>query len=103
MCSVRTCKKFKWLHLERVIYIHVYMGHNIYIACILRDVHVFAAPNRTCQDSSIRLANGRIPSEGRVEVCHNNHWGTVCHDNWEVAESRVVCRELGYPENGVFK
>ena len=76
--------------------------YTLHVYCVMY-IHVFAAPNRTCQDSSIRLVNGRIPSEGRVEVCYNDHWGTVCHDHWEVEESSVVCRELGYPENGVFK
>lgn len=48
----------------------------------------------------MRLVNGNVPSEGRVEFCHNGVWGTVCHDSWHNEDAGVVCGQLGYDRAG---
>lgn len=51
----------------------------------------------TCQHGDIRLRDGGVYNEGRVEVCLNEQWGTVCDDAWNVEDARVVCLQLGLP------
>ena len=46
------------------------------------------------QVADVRLVNNESPTEGRVEVCLNGEWGTVCDDGWGTAEAEVVCRQL---------
>ena len=53
-----------------------------------------------CYEGDIRLLEGATPREGRVEVCFNNAWGTVCDNGFGIPEARVICRQLDFSVAG---
>ena len=49
-----------------------------------------------CEYGDIRLVGGTTELEGRVELCINETWGTVCDGGWSTFDTNVACRQLGY-------
>ena len=55
-----------------------------------------------CTEGSIRLVGGSSSLEGKVEVCVDIGWGTVCDGEWGTADANVACRQLGLPNSGII-
>ena len=56
------------------------------------------AEEKYCINGEIRLINGTElnNASGRVEVCLDGLWGTVCDHGWTTNDANTVCRQLGY-------
>ncbi len=58
-----------------------------------------STPPTDCTDGQVRLMNGSEPSEGqrmgRVEICYNNTYGSVCDDFFNENAAAVVCNGTG--------
>ena len=49
-----------------------------------------------CTDGDVRLVGGSNQYEGRVEVCVNKAWGTVCgYSSWSSDDAKVICNQIG--------
>ena len=53
-----------------------------------------------CTDGEVKLVDGPSVSKGRLEVCINQAWATVCNYGFGIEESRVVCGQLGHQRYG---
>ena len=69
------------------------MLHNLlFVAFIEAQI-----PSTSCDTGEVRLVGGATEHEGRVEICSNNAWSTVCDSSWDNADAQVVCRQLQLP------
>lgn len=53
------------------------------------------------QDRKIKFRLAGYPrkhNEGRIEVFYNREWGTICDDDFTLANAHVLCRHLGFVE-----
>lgn len=60
----------------------------------------FSTPMADCLDGELRLVNGSDEREGRLEICFNRAWGTICRDEFNQTEATVACGQLGFSREG---
>ena len=66
-------------------------------------LHILLHYISVCANGDIRLRGGTSANEGRVEICDNHAWGTVCDDLWGVPDANVACRQLGFSGFSMFE
>ena len=53
-----------------------------------------------CLDGEVRLAGGVNNATGRVEVCFDSAWGSICSNSFGSLDAQVVCHQLGFIRDG---
>ena len=67
-----------------------------------------STPNGNCSDGVMRLKGSRDDvqagtREGRVEICINNAWGTICDTLFGREDAEAVCGQLeGFQRESEF-
>ena len=70
--------------------------------CVIVLTSCCLTGGNSCTDGDVRLVDGSLDQEGRVEVCVNGVWGSVCGHGWSSSDGRVVCKQLGYPDSSMI-
>ena len=65
----------------------------MFFICLFSLDHSLISGN--CSHGELRLVGGADPSEGRLEVCINNAWGSVCDGQFDDEDASVACLQLG--------
>ena len=66
------------------------------------DAGVRCTGETSCTQGAIRLQPGNA-TQGRLEICIHNIWGTICDDAWDDTDAAVACRQLGLPSAGTLQ
>lgn len=66
--------------------------------------YLISTDGGTCTNNAIRMLRNTtstpFKTNGRVEVCHNNQWGSICDTAWGTADAKVACGQLGFSSSG---
>lgn len=55
---------------------------------------------KQCEDGEIRLSDGVSEYTGRVEICYDTEWGTLCSDGADQSIATKVCTTLNFDGDG---
>ena len=77
------------------IVLHTNIGTSVIFVSFVATGADTEASN--CSDGELRLSGAALTNQGRLEVCVNGAWGSVCDSQgvFTTDEAKVACRQLG--------
>ena len=86
------------------LYFSLTLGSQVH--AFFHDLDPESTQFDSCVYGDLRLANsssGEGVAIGRLELCLNQAWGTVCREHFGYEEARVACRQIdGFTEEGML-
>ena len=55
-----------------------------------------------CSDGELRLAGKVTARSGRLEICYNRAWGSICNYAWDTTDTNLACQQLGFQPYGNY-
>ena len=95
LCSLFCLIILFYITIHDVYALYMYMYT---IVCLSSPPLFYADPSTemaNCSTGEVRLVGSGDGDEGRLEVCVNNAWGTVCSDGFDSSDAAVACEALG--------
>ena len=92
-------------------YLYCYDGNIPGIKCegkgITKDKCTIIIMNRlifseSCSHGRARVRGSSSEMVGRIEVCIQETWRTICSDQWKEEDASVLCNQLGFSVYGLL-
>ena len=58
---------------------------------------------RDCTNGDAQLVNGSNVREGRLEICINEAWGSVCSIGFVDRDAAVACAQMNFQRKGLIE
>ena len=79
------------------------VDYNSLDVCVIMNFNVVDVEASNCSTGDVRLVGSGDGDEGRLEMCVNRAWGTVCSDEFDTTDASVACGAIeGFNGSGKF-
>ena len=83
--------------------LHRYYSYHSIAAVLCQGSTTQSNNPNECIFGEVRLANQSNNVEGRVEICTEGTWVSVCDSYWGIEETHAFCKQLlGHPVKGMY-